>query len=236
MNKICVTGFLGFIGKEITFRLRMLGYDVIGIDLKDGKDVRRDMPKCDVVIHCAASLEDEAKYNIECTIPVIKKAKKIIFLSSAAVYGNTYSANEKSPLAPINLYGEGKKECEKLIRKSKKPYTIFRLSNVYSRTADHGVIARFMKGHKIINGNGIQIRDFVRLEDIVPVIIEAATTNRWKGIYNLSSGKGIKISDLFKRMFPKDKPEFKKRMEDEIMYSVLDNSKARKNGFKPFTL
>ncbi len=235
--KICVTGYLGYLGKEITFRLRMMGLDVIGIDTKVGTDVRKDILKCDVCIHCAASLENETKYNIDCTIPVIEKAKKIVFLSSAAVYGNILGATEETSLAFFqNEYGKGKVECERLIKKSKKPYTIFRLSNVYSRNADHGVIARFLQGYKIINGNGRKIRDFVRLEDIVPVIVEAAITNKWRGIYNLSSGKGISILALFKRMFPKEKPVFKKDIENEILYSVLDNTKAKKKGFRPQTL
>lgn len=233
--KIVVTGHKGYIGSEIYFYLQMLGYSVIGIDKKEGKSVITSMPVCDVAIHCASSLKNEGslEYNMKTTQPVINKAKKIVFLSSAAVYGNNKLAIEKSKINPINEYGISKVTCEELIIKSKKPHVIFRLANVYSLHAKHGVISRFLKGHKTINGDGKKTRDFVRLEDIVPVIVEAAITNKWRGVYNLSSGKGISMLNLYKRFFPNEKPIFKPEVDDEIIYSILDNTKALKKGFRP---
>lgn len=235
--KIVVTGSHGYIGSEVVFRLKMLGFDPIGIDLKDGKNVLRNMPTCDVVIHCASRLdndEDVIEYNVRTTEAVLKKAKRIVFLSSAAVYGDTFgAATENVPLTPINNYGESKLLCEKLIRKCKIPYTIFRLSNVYSFHGLHGVIPEWLDGGDVINGDGKQIRDFVRLEDIVPVISEAAITSKWRGIYNLSSGKGIEIRELFKKLFPKEKSVYEDEVKDEIQVSVLNSQKAQAKGFRP---
>ncbi len=234
--KIVVTGSHGYIGSEIVFRLKMLGFNCIELDLKIDKDIVKDMPTCDVVVHCASRLDDNkdvVEYNTKITKKVLQKAKRIVFLSSAAVYGNVIRpVKEDGKLAPINNYGESKVLCEKMIAQSKKPYTIFRLSNVYSMFAFHGVIADW-ENNEVINGDGKQVRDFVRLEDIVPVIVEAAISSKWKGVYNLSTGKGIQILDLFKRLYPKSEIVYDKKAINEIRSSILNSKKAQKKGFKP---
>jgi nucleoside-diphosphate-sugar epimerase len=53
-----VTGSSGFIGSHTLARLLELGFDVDGIDIREGKDVRKffakDKVRYDLVVHCAA--------------------------------------------------------------------------------------------------------------------------------------------------------------------------------------
>ena len=54
--KILVTGHKGYIGSHLFLKLRSLGYDVVGIDLKDGEDILHCLPdeSVDFIFHLAA--------------------------------------------------------------------------------------------------------------------------------------------------------------------------------------
>ena len=54
--KILVTGHCGFIGKKIYDSLKNESYNVVGIDLKEGKDLLHCLPeqRFDYVFHLAA--------------------------------------------------------------------------------------------------------------------------------------------------------------------------------------
>ena len=229
MKKIVVTGHKGYIGSEIFFSLQMDGLSPIGIDLLEGKDVLKHMPKNDITIHCATTFtgNDVIEHNVNMTAKVLASTKHIIFLSSAAVYGNNKNALEDDILSPITPYGQAKEACEALIIKSNIPYTILRLSNVYSLRGGHGVIAHFLKGKNVIYGTENHIRDFVPVERIVQVMrsILAEFEYKWfNEICNVSSGKGITINALFKRLYPKKKPIYKEAKK-EIQVSILNNEK-----------
>lgn len=230
--KITVTGSRGFIGSKVYTKLRILGHDVKGVDIGDS------LEPSDVIVHCGAKLdssESSAKNNIALTRLVVENAPKIIFTSSAAVYGNkSRPVSEYSPLNPINNYGMSKMKEEEMIRLKAKKYSIFRLSNVWGYDSDHGVIANFLRGEKTVYAD--LVRDYVFVEDVVNVLVQAAIADKWEGLFNLSSGKGISTVKLFKRFFPNEEPVFSERGEDEIQYSVLNNERAISRGFKPFVL
>lgn len=56
--KALITGYRGFIGRHLTSALERRGYDILGIDLKDGFDCRWFFRSCDakfdLVVHLAA--------------------------------------------------------------------------------------------------------------------------------------------------------------------------------------
>ena len=39
MSRCLVTGHMGFIGTELFLKLKQLGHDVMGVDLKEGNDI-----------------------------------------------------------------------------------------------------------------------------------------------------------------------------------------------------
>lgn len=107
----------------------------------------------DAIVHLAAqtmvpaSMEDPKKDmedNIEGTVNILEAARKygvkrIIFSSSAAVYGDIapecLPVRETEPLCPVSFYGLSKMTCENYIRLYQKAYglsyVIFRFANVY---------------------------------------------------------------------------------------------------------
>lgn len=104
-NKVLITGHKGFIGSHLTKELEKK-YEVIGIDLKDGKDIRNltpnDFKGVKYVFHLAAQTKvpfsvDQPlltnDHNITGTLNVFHCAKeagveKVITSSSSSVYGN----------------------------------------------------------------------------------------------------------------------------------------------------
>lgn len=158
MYKILLTGHKGFIGSNLKTKLESKGYDVTGMDLKNGRseDIRsRDWCKnkirknrIDVVIHLAAragvrnsekEAEDYFKTNITGTYNLLSEAndygvKKFLVASSSSVYGN-----HKNPLkedmecnSQLSPYAVSKKSMEMVCKLFPKlPIIVFRPFTVY---------------------------------------------------------------------------------------------------------
>ncbi len=137
--------------------------------------------------------------------------KKFIYISSSAIYGDQADLpmieneipNPKSPYGIQKLTGE--QYCQFFANVHGLETVIFRGFSVYGPrqipNSSYGVIPRFIQAVKngqeiIINGDGLQTRDFVFVSDI----IEALVTTAPKGIFNLGSGKNISINDLAKKI------------------------------------
>lgn len=178
----------------------------------------------EIVIHLSAQVSvassitepmQDAEANILGTIAILQQCvrlgvRKIIFASSAAVYGNPVylGLDEDHPVSPVSPYGLSKYSCEQYIQLYSKmydlDYTILRFANVYGERQDKGgeggVISIFMKdileGRKpVIYGDGLQTRDFIYVGDVVRASI-AALNKGSKGIFNISTNEATSINDL----------------------------------------
>lgn len=211
--------------------------------------------KFDVVNHHAAqidvrkSVEDPAfdeKVNVMGTKNIVENCirfnvGKIIFASTAAVYGNPdkLPIDEKAKQEPISTYGKNKLAAERIV-KSLPKYTIFRYSNVYGPRQDsHGeagvvdvFISKMLNDEQcIIFGDGNQTRDFVYVKDIVEANVQAINKGDNK-ILNISTGLSTSVNELFKRLAAfsgyKGKPIYKPIREGELLKNYLNNSEAKK--------
>ena len=232
--KTTVTGFRGYLGQRVFFKLKMLGLNPVGVDWGD------KVSQSDVIVHLAARMDDTPEMlanNVGITLEVVKNADRIVFTSSAAVYGDypkEVKIKETDKLNPVGLYGHTKRFEEMMIREFVENYSILRLANVYSHDATHGVVALLLKGDRVLYDKGAKTRDYVLVDDVVDVIVEAVLTKKWQGIYNIGTGKATSSLELFKRLCPDKKPIFK--MKNEITHNCLDITKAEKNGFRPFRI
>jgi UDP-glucose 4-epimerase len=179
--------------------------------------------KADVIYHLAAqvvvpySMEnpiEDFETNARGTLNVLEKARKddarVVFASSAAVYGNTTAlpTPESYGFNPASCYGLSKVVGEQYCNMYSKQYgldiTILRFANVYGPRC-HGVIEDFLdkisrnpKKLEII-GTGLQSRDFVHVSDVVDALILSATSEAAIGeTFNIGFGKTTKIIDLAK--------------------------------------
>jgi UDP-glucose 4-epimerase len=177
--------------------------------------------KADLIYHLAAqvvvpySMEnpiEDFETNARGTLNVLEKARKddarVVFTSSAAVYGNTTKlpTPESYGFNPASCYGLSKVVGEQYCNMYSKQYgldiTIVRFANVYGSRC-HGVIEDFLgkisrnpKKLEII-GTGLQSRDFVHVSDVVDALVLCATSEAAIGeTFNIGFGKTTKIIDL----------------------------------------
>ena len=133
-----------------------------------------------------------------------RKTKNIVYLSSSMVYGDfQYTPiKEEHPTHPLELYGTYKLTCENILfnywYRHHIPYTILRLSGVYGPgDGNERVIERLM--NNALKGKTLEVRDsmvdFTYVDDVVDGIIRAALKAQ-SNTFNLSSGRGTKISEI----------------------------------------
>ncbi len=222
--------------------------------------------KIDIVYHEAAqinvqkSINDpvfDGDVNILGTINILEacketNVKKIIYASSAAVYGEPqyWGIDERHPIVPISYYGISKHTPENYIRIYNGlyniDYTILRYANAYGIRQDPkgegGVIAIFMdklfKGKSpTIFGDGSATRDFIYVEDIVEANIKALNRGS-KEVFNIGTGRATSIKELFnvmKEIMETDvEVQFVGERKGDIKDSFFNIKKANKGlGFIP---
>ena len=188
----------------------------------------------DIVV--AESEKDPLKYydnNVAGTISLLSvmienDVKKIIFSSTAAVYGNTEKipVEETDLIAPISPYGTSKAFVEKILEDCRSAYglnyCIFRYfnvsgahelypigQNVKKNTALIPIILEVAAGERSfieVFGNdyetndGTGVRDFIHVVDLVDAHILGINqlNNNQSGIYNLGNGQGFSVNEMIK--------------------------------------
>ncbi len=132
--------------------------------------------------------------------------KKIIFPSSAAIYGITEDLpiKENFPPNPTSIYAWHKVICEKMIQAYQKSYdlryVILRFFNVYGK-GNEGVMGIFLNkaksGEEIESFGPFQYRDFVYAGDVSEAIYRAAAYDKAVNrTINIGSGRGIQIREI----------------------------------------
>jgi len=179
--------------------------------------------KAELIYHLAAqvvvpySMENpliDFETNAKGTLKVLEKARKddakLVFASSAAVYGNPVQlpTTEDYGFHPVSCYGLSKVVGEEYCGMYQDQYglevTIMRFANVYGLRC-HGVIHDFLDkiaknpGKLEIIGTGLQSRDFVHVSDVVDALVTAGSDESTNGkTYNIGFGTTTKIIDLAK--------------------------------------
>ncbi len=255
MGKYIVTGGDGFIGAKINQAVDGLSFDIkSGNDILDSSRLNNQARDCVGIFHCAAKIsvtesfifpEKYFRINVEGTKQVISAAEeynfKIIFSSSAAVYGESNNViNEKTTTRPQSPYGTNKRECEFLLRKSIIKHVSLRYFNVYGPGQSYeysGVVASFitnaLKGENlIIYGDGQQTRDFVFVDDVVAANKAAMSfKNQSFEIFNIASGKQTTVRHLAETIIGLTGSSSKIchviARKGDILYSACDINKAK---------
>lgn len=193
-------------------------------DLLDFEDLKGAMKGHEIVWHLGANTgirQGNMTMNLDlenCTFATYNvleamrqlRIGKILFSSSACVYGDTPStpiAEDFGPLLPINLYGAGKLAGEGLISAYSHLFGIrawmFRFANVVGARMDHGVIFDFIqklkknRGVLEVLGDGNQEKPFFLVEDCIDGMLCAYERGNGQcEIYNL----GCESFTIIKRL------------------------------------
>ena len=207
----------------------------------------------DTVFHLAAT--PQVQYSIEnpldnnnlhslinmLEVSKLIGAKRFVFSSSSAVYGNPkYTPiDENHPLNPLSPYALHKLIGEQYCKLYSDVYNLdtvsLRYFNVYGNRmpkegAYKSVLSVFKEQYNkqpfnIVN-DGEQKRDFIHVNDIIQAnLLAANSTNNHKGdVFNVGTGQAYTVNEIA-NMFGGDKKYGEKRIEPKD--SVAENAKIR---------
>jgi UDP-glucuronate decarboxylase len=175
------------------------------------------------------------------------KVKKFVLLSSSEIYGNIFDspAEEENTPNPVSLKGMSsyvmEYYCYKWGEINRLNILSLRVSNVYGprehipcnldrhRDVVSVFLERLIQGREIIvNGSGMQTRDFIYIDDLVDGIYKASINNNCSGIFNMSSKVEHSINSIVENLSVLKKPGrviHQQGVKEKIQRSWLDNSK-----------
>jgi UDP-glucose 4-epimerase len=246
----------------------LLGENVVLVEasISDLSLLKKLFTDVDFVFHLAAipgvfrSIENPlatSETNVTGTLNVLLAAvgahvKKVVYASSAAVYGETAALpqkeemlpNPQSPYAVTKLAGEYYGRAFQAVYGL--PVVSLRYFNVYGPKQDPNseyaaVIPRFIKvaseGKPLtIFGDGEQTRDFVFVNDVVQANILAVESDA-TGVFNVGQGRSITIKELAQlviRIMNKDLDVVHREARaGDIRHSLADISRAGLFGYRP---
>jgi len=251
------------------FKKNLTGFkhEFIEASILDRETVRRAMDGVDYVFHLAAmiSVPESMQKPVECneinttgTLVVLEEAKrmkvkKLIFSSSAAIYGDnpvvpkveTMLPEPKSPYAITKLDGEH--HCKMFADEGRLPTTCLRYFNVFGPRQDPKsqyaaavpiFIDQAVKNEPItIYGDGEQTRDFIYVKDIVAANVFFATKSKDTGVFNVAYGQRLTINKLATKIcqLTGSRSEIKRTAarSGDVKHSLASIDKLRAAGFVP---
>jgi dTDP-glucose 4,6-dehydratase len=184
--------------------------------------------KYEAIVHFAAeshvdnSIQNADKFiqtNIVGTYHLLQQlikghAQKMIHISTDEVYGTLNSTQEpfteESPLSPNNPYSATKASSDLLVRSYhetfKLPLITTRCSNNFGPYQNMEkfiptIVNRALHNHKIpVYGDGLQIRDWLFVEDHCKAIYLILEKGTWGEVYNIGGGNERKNIDVVKQI------------------------------------
>ncbi|MDF2397583.1 NAD-dependent epimerase/dehydratase family protein [Pseudomonas sp. 3MA1] len=190
-------------GKTSNLPLTHQGLQLTVGDVADATLLATAMQGCDAVVHLAAvasvqaSVEDPVRTHQSnfigtlrvCEAMVAAGIRRVVFASSAAVYGNNgegTAIDEQTPKSPLTPYASDKLASEYYLDFYRRQHglepVILRFFNIFGPRQDpsspySGVISIFSERARsqrpiTLFGDGGQTRDFVYVADLVKILIQ----------------------------------------------------------------
>ncbi len=184
------------------------------------------------------------------------QVKRMVYSSSASVYGNALSTpmTEDHPFNNRTTYGATKIACEQMLRAvyqhHRFPYVGHRYMNIYGPRMDYQgtyvsvimkVVDRIWAGERpVIFGDGSQMYDFIYVEDAARANVLSMKADCADEFFNIGFGVGTTVKELvcvLLKLTGSDlEPEYKPEEQSFVTYRVGSTEKAdRLFGFRATT-
>ena len=231
--------------------------DFFEVDIRDFSAIEDILKNIDGIFHEAAlaSVQDSFRIpdeffdvNVNGTENIFKIAKKlgikVVYASSSSVYGNPVSIpiKENDDKNPFNPYAKTKLEDDKLAEKYAKnglKVIGLRYFNVFGpgQSKEYaGVIKLFLERIQqglppLINGDGLQVRDFVYVNDVVNANVLAMESNIDSEFFNIGTNSVVSVLDLANMIIKfsglKLKPTHRPPVPGDVKTTEADITKAK---------
>ena len=234
---------------------------VIEGDICDSAQIEKAMKDIDGVfllsalwlLQCAEDPRSGLRVNVDGNFNVLdacRKAavKRVVFSSSASVYGNALvqPMPENHELNNRTFYGATKVALEQMLRSYyemyKLPYVALRYFNIYGPRQDYknayvSVIMKVLdkidaKQPPTIMGDGSQAYDFIYVKDVARSNIAAMKSEVTDESFNICTGKKTSINELVAILLNLTgstlKPEYQPASQVFVTDRVGDPTKAEK--------
>jgi UDP-glucose 4-epimerase len=211
----------------------------------------------DFVVHAAAAYKDPEAWGADVltnalgTVNVVKAAQatgveRLLYFQTALCYGTTPTEQPVTldhPIRPDSSYGISKTAGELYIELSGIDFLSFRLANAYGPRNISGPLPTFY--HRLTENKGVFVmdtrRDFIFVDDLVDVVMQAIVDGKGHGHYHISSGSDFSIKELFDATIAAlpevqldGDVEVKPRNPDDAYTILLDPSRVRQDfGWEP---
>ena len=261
---IIVTGAAGFIGRNLVEKLRssfddeIVTFDFVGphrnpTSLFDF--IKKNKESIKIIFHngaCSDTTQEDLKYvldrNADYTIDLVRACVKnnirLIYASSASVYGDGPFC-EGTQYSPKNFYAVSKSTvdmyCSMLFEKTSQLVGL-RYFNVYGKYEENkgemaSVVYKFYNQMKsgniqLFENSDAYLRDFVYIDDVIEWNLFFYRNPEYSGIYNVGTGVERSFEDIaniFKNKYNAKinyipMPEHLREKYQE--YTKSDNSKS----------
>jgi UDP-glucose 4-epimerase len=213
--------------------------------------------KPDFVVHAAAAYKDPEAWGADVltnalgTVNVVRAAQatavqRILYFQTALCYGTTPTEQPVTldhPIRPDSSYGISKTAGEQYIQLSGLDFLSFRLANAYGPRNISGPLPTFY--HRLTEGKGVFVvdtrRDFIFIDDLVDVVMQAVADGTGHGHYHVSSGTDFAIKELFDATIAAlpeveldEDVEVRPKGEDDAYTILLDPSRIQHDfGWSP---
>jgi UDP-glucose 4-epimerase len=211
----------------------------------------------DFVVHAAAAYKDPDAWGADVltnalgTVNVVKAAQatgveRLLYFQTALCYGTTPTEQPVTldhPIRPDSSYGISKTAGELYIELSGLDFVSFRLANAYGPRNISGPLPTFY--HRLTEGKGVFVmdtrRDFIYVDDLIDVVMQAVVDGTGHGHYHVSSGSDFSIKELFDATIAAlpevdldGDVEVRPRSEDDAYTILLDPSRINQDfGWSP---
>ena len=248
---ILLTGAEGNFGSEFQYQAsKKKTARVIPIGRSDWPQIHEKLASADVVVHAASDLRTSASMapsrllesNVMSTATLLEAAreqrvKRLVFLSSCAVYGEDMRTGEDSVCCPITINGISKHLNEKLVAEfcsaNGIEYQILRVFNSYGGDDRFSIFSKLKRALQtrlpfVLNNDGRMQRDFIHVADVASVVLNLSATRITHAHLNIGTGIATKISTLVNSVaeqFPQ--LVIQRGLTQEAEYSRADITRLR---------
>jgi len=243
MKKILITGFEGFVGKNVTSYLQQNhNFSLILVEKNYfseknwEQDLKQLISETDIILHIGADSNTLNKdvdhmmfYNFYVSKKIFDAAEKykklVVYSSSAACEGvDGY---------PSNLYGWSKYLGELYGVKNNSRFIALRYFNIYGPGEEHkgamsSVAYQAYQQNKFLLFPNNPRRDFVYIDDIVSATVHPIFNKINSGVYHVGSGK----SETFERVLELLEIKYDYSNIDSIPNGYQFNTKADSKMFQ----